>query len=283
MSNAIEYFVDEQGTNLNSFIMEKDDGTQENIKLYRNANISKNGTPLNAANLNGIVDSVNNIVNPYNATITIRDVTYSEGLILITENTLELKEGKTYVVSNYNDNIAKNINRILSRLSTIQYQHIYIGYNSTTYPIILGGKSIYFIPSYFTMQLKYHNPNEIYNKPYFELIGFEGYNYGNDNFKINYECSSNAILKIYAYNLILAGTASTGMDIPLGLNNSNIILREILYANVSQHTNPSINAIVSGFDSNTYVRSVNIKWNGSSTSLKASLYIVGKIAINIVN
>lgn len=281
MSNAIEYFVDEQGTNLNSFIMEKDDGTQENIKLYRNANISKNGTPLNAANLNGIVDSVNNIVNPYNATIS--DITYSKGLILITENTLELKEGKTYVFSNYNDNIANNINTILSSLSTTQDQHIYIGYNSTTYPIILGRNSIYFIPSYFIMQLKYHNPNEIYNKPYFELIGFEGYNYANENFKINYECSSNEILKIYAYNLTLAGTASTGMDIPLGLNNSNIILREILYANVSQHTNPSINAIVSGFDSNTYIRSVNIKWNGSSTSLKASLYIVGKIAINTVN
>ena len=281
MSNAIEYFVDEQGTNLNSFIMEKDDGTQENIKLYRNANISKNGTPLNATNLNGIVDSVNNIVNPYNATIS--DITYSNGLILITENTLELKEGKTYVFSNYHDNMANNINKILSRLSTIQYQHIYIGYNSTPYPIILGRNSIYFIPSYFTMQLKYHNPNEIYNKPYFELIGFEGYNYGNDNFKINYECSSNEILKIYAYNLILVGTESTGMDIPLGLNNSNIILREILYANVSQHTNPSINAIVSGFDSNTYIRSVNIKWNGSLTSLKASLYIVGKIAINTVN
>ena len=281
MSNAIEYFVDEQGTNLNSFIMEKDDGTQENIKLYRNANISKNGTPLNATNLNGIVDSVNNIVNPYNATIS--DITYSNGLILITENTLELKEGKTYVFSNYHDNMANNINKILSRLSTTQYQHIYIGYNSTTYPIILGRNSIYFIPSYFTMQLKYHNPNEIYNKPYFELIGFEGYNYGNDNFKINYECSSNEILKIYAYNLILVGTESTGMDIPLGLNNSNIILREILYANVSQHTNPSINAIVSGFDSNTYIRSVNIKWNVSLTSFMASLYIVGKIAINTVN
>jgi hypothetical protein len=277
MSNAIEYFVDEQGTNLNSFIMEKDDGTQENIKLYRNANISKNGTPLNAANLNVIVDSVNNIVNPDNATII--DFTSSEGLILITKNTLELKEGKTYVFSNYNDNIAHNINKILSRLTTIQYQHIYIGYNSTTYPIILGGNSIYFIPSYFTMQLKYHNPNEIYNKPYFELIGFEGYNYANENFKINYECSSNGILKIYAYNLTLVGTESQGIDIPLGLNNSNVILREILYANVSQHTNPSINAIVSGFDSNTYIRSVNIKWNGSSTSLKASLYIVGKIAI----
>lgn len=281
MSNVIEYFVDEQGTNLNSFIMEKDDGTQENIKLYRNANISKNGTPLNAANLNGIIDSVNNIVNLYNATIS--DITYSEGLILITENTLELKEGKTYVFSNYNDNIANNINKILSRLSTIQYQHIYIGYNSTTYPIILGMNSIYFIPSYFTMQLKYHNPNEIYNKPYFELIGFEGYNYGNDNFKINYECSSNGILKIYAYNLTLAGTESPGIDIPLGLNNSNVILREILYANVSQHTDASFNVIVAGFDSNTYVRSVHIKWNDQSTSLKASLYIVGKIAINTVN
>lgn len=281
MSDALEYFIDEQGTNLNSFIIEKEDGTQENVKLYRNANISQQGTPLNATNLNGIVDSINNIANPYNATIS--DFASSDGLILITENTLKLKEGKTYTFSNYNDNIANNINEILSRLSTAQNQHIYIGYDSTPYPIIFDSRSIYFIPSYFKIQLKYHTPNEEYNRPYFELIGFEGYNYGNDNFKINYECSSNGILKIYAYNLTLTGTESAGIDIPLGLKNSNVILREILYANVSQHTDAIFNAIVSGFDSNTYVRSVHIKWNDQSTSLKASLYIVGKIAINTVN
>lgn len=281
MAEALTRFIDEIGTNLNSFIIEKEDGTQENVKLYRNANITTIGTPLNAENMNNIVDSVNNIANPYNATIS--DIASSKGLILITENTLELKEGKTYVFSNYNNNIANNINKILSRLSTIQDQHIYIGYNSTPYRIILGRNSIYFIPSYFTIQLKYHNPNEIYNKPYFELIGFEGYNYENDNIKISYECSSNGILKIYAYNLTLTGTESTGIDIPLGLKNSNIVLREVLYANVSQHIDPSINAIVAGFDNNKYVSSVHIKWNDPSTSLKASLYIVGKIAINTVN
>ena len=94
MSDALEYFIDEQGTNLNSFIIEKEDGTQENVKLYRNANISQQGTPLNATNLNGIVDSINNIANPYNATIS--DFASSDGLILITDNKLKLKEGKTY-------------------------------------------------------------------------------------------------------------------------------------------------------------------------------------------
>lgn len=56
-------FKDELGTNMNSFTIIKEDGTSYNVIINRNANITQQGTPLNATNLNAIINAVNNIEN----------------------------------------------------------------------------------------------------------------------------------------------------------------------------------------------------------------------------
>lgn len=58
---AIEKFVDELGTNLNRYKVQKDNGETYYVSLMRNANITQPGTPLNAKKLNQIVDSINNL------------------------------------------------------------------------------------------------------------------------------------------------------------------------------------------------------------------------------
>lgn len=58
---AIEKFVDELGTNLNRYKVQKDNGETYYVSLLRNANITQQGTPLNANKLNQIVDSINNL------------------------------------------------------------------------------------------------------------------------------------------------------------------------------------------------------------------------------
>ena len=55
----LERFVDEQGSDLNAYKLIKGDGSIENIKLLRNANITQVGTPLNAERLNKMVDRIN--------------------------------------------------------------------------------------------------------------------------------------------------------------------------------------------------------------------------------
>lgn len=60
---AIEKFKNEIGTNLNAYKLIKEDGTSENIKLLRNANILVPGTPLNEDTLNPIVDTLNTNTN----------------------------------------------------------------------------------------------------------------------------------------------------------------------------------------------------------------------------
>lgn len=56
---AIEKFKNEIGTDLNAYKIVKEDGTSENVKLLRNANITRVGTPLNEDTLNPIVDELN--------------------------------------------------------------------------------------------------------------------------------------------------------------------------------------------------------------------------------
>ena len=58
---AIEKFVDELGTNLNRYKVQKDNGETYYVSLLRNATITQPGTPLNANKLNQIVDSINNL------------------------------------------------------------------------------------------------------------------------------------------------------------------------------------------------------------------------------
>lgn len=59
---AIEKFVDELGTNLNRYKVQKEDnGETYYVSLMRSANITQPGTPLNANKLNKIVDSINNL------------------------------------------------------------------------------------------------------------------------------------------------------------------------------------------------------------------------------
>lgn len=74
-------FKDELGTNMNSFTIIKEDGTSYNVIINRNANITQQGTPLNATNLNAIINAINNIENgnvivqhSANVTDTIRGV-----------------------------------------------------------------------------------------------------------------------------------------------------------------------------------------------------------------
>lgn len=45
-------FIDEAGSDLNKFIMTREDGTEETVYLRRDATITQVGTPLNAENLN---------------------------------------------------------------------------------------------------------------------------------------------------------------------------------------------------------------------------------------
>ena len=54
-------FVDEQGINLNAYKVIKGDGSTEYIKLLRNADITQAGTPLNAENLNLVMDDINEL------------------------------------------------------------------------------------------------------------------------------------------------------------------------------------------------------------------------------
>lgn len=54
-------FVDEQGSNLNAYKVIKGDGSTEYIKLLRNADITQAGTPLNAENLNLVMDDINEL------------------------------------------------------------------------------------------------------------------------------------------------------------------------------------------------------------------------------
>lgn len=58
---AIEKFVDELGSNLNRYRVQKENGETYYISLMRNATITQPGTPLNANKLNKIVDSINNL------------------------------------------------------------------------------------------------------------------------------------------------------------------------------------------------------------------------------
>lgn len=58
---AINRFIDESGTNLNHYILTDKNGVSYNITLLRNANITQNGTPLNASTLNALVDGINNV------------------------------------------------------------------------------------------------------------------------------------------------------------------------------------------------------------------------------
>ena len=57
----IPKFIDEQGINLNRYLVTEEDGTSYYITLNRGATITQVGTPLNAENLNRIVDRLNNL------------------------------------------------------------------------------------------------------------------------------------------------------------------------------------------------------------------------------
>lgn len=60
---AIEKFVDEYGTDLNSFrveVTEKTDDKNYVVSLYRNAKITQVGTPLDAEHLNALVTQIGN-------------------------------------------------------------------------------------------------------------------------------------------------------------------------------------------------------------------------------
>ena len=59
---AIDRFVDEDGENLNRYLVQKEDsGETYYISLFRRASIKQNGTPLVAQKFNQIVDSINNL------------------------------------------------------------------------------------------------------------------------------------------------------------------------------------------------------------------------------
>lgn len=59
---AIDRFVDEDGENLNRYLVQKEDsGETYYVSLFRRASITQNGTPLVAQKFNQIVDSINNL------------------------------------------------------------------------------------------------------------------------------------------------------------------------------------------------------------------------------
>ena len=59
-------FKDEQGTDLNKYGITEDNGLEKQVKLRRLANITQKGTPLNANNLNLIINKINEISNETN-------------------------------------------------------------------------------------------------------------------------------------------------------------------------------------------------------------------------
>lgn len=59
---AIDRFIDEDGENLNRYLVQKEDsGETYYVSLFRRASITQNGTPLVAQKFNQIVDSINNL------------------------------------------------------------------------------------------------------------------------------------------------------------------------------------------------------------------------------
>lgn len=85
-------FQDEAGTNLNKFkATREDDNTSYYVTLTREANIQKQGTPLNAENLNKLISSINSI---YDTQVTgvkgDREQSFRKGNVNITKANIGL-------------------------------------------------------------------------------------------------------------------------------------------------------------------------------------------------
>lgn len=67
-------FIDEAGTDLNKYIIEKSDKSTEDVKLYRNpTKITTNGTLLNADTFNGLIDNINYNFNDIQSQVLVLD------------------------------------------------------------------------------------------------------------------------------------------------------------------------------------------------------------------
>lgn len=67
-------FIDEVGTDLNKYIIEKSDKSTEDVKLYRNpTKITTNGTLLNADTFNGLIDNINYNFNDIQSQVLVLD------------------------------------------------------------------------------------------------------------------------------------------------------------------------------------------------------------------
>lgn len=284
MSDALEYFIDEQGTNLNSFIIEKEDGTQENVKLYRNANISQQGTPLNAAHLNGCIGLVNNLIDP----LIIRldaITTDSSAMILICGNpTTSLKEGMIIKVNSNNKMSESLFSEFIGGKYLFRYgssSHVYyIAYTIGDFTYFLN-----FIPKDFDMILQFHTSyrygTDITNKPYFELISLNGKVSG-DDYDIYYDYLGSGILNIYTYKLKLpASTYSSNIgkiNIPYGLINNSTMFYKVRNVNIIQNDDSRHSIIIKNADA----KAMDIEWTSSTTApqtISASFNIKGLLTI----
>lgn len=97
---AIEKFKNEIGTDLNAYKLVREDGTSENIKLLRNANITQQGTPLNEATLNPIVEAINNNTTDVSGKVDKQNITEEDlnniivsGFYRLSENNANMPSG----------------------------------------------------------------------------------------------------------------------------------------------------------------------------------------------
>lgn len=285
MSDALEYFIDEQGTNLNRFIIEKEDGTQENVKLYRNANISQQGTSLNAAHLNGCIGAVNNLIDPLIIRLNeiSQDVNGTYMTLTYRNPTIKLKEGMIIKV-NSNGKMSESLfQNFTGGKYFFSYggDKFFIAYTIGDFTYFLN-----FIPKAFDMVLQFHSSFrygiEVTNKPYFELISLNGEVLG-DDYDIYYDYLGSGILNIYTYKLKLpASTYSSNIgkiNIPYGLINNSIMFDKVRNVNISQNDDSRHSIIIKNADRNT----MDIEWTSSTTAPKvinASFDIKGLLTLD---
>lgn len=183
---ALEKFVDEQGTELNSFILEHQDGTSEEIKLLRNANITQVGTPLNAETLNKLVDGINaiNQIEYYSEASLNTNINVSlpiTGLI----NGMRIK---LYMKDQNNANYVQKLGAVTLNVNSLGQKPVCVIRDGKVYQLT-------FLPYKVNMVVKYNN-TFLANKDFFEIISFDGSAYNISNRGRNYEINQNGRLKI---------------------------------------------------------------------------------------
>lgn len=151
-----KYFKDEEGTNLNQYQMiDTEDNSIKNIKLVRKPTLTQVGTPLNASNFNGLIDSINNNFSSLQEQVNTIDPNASNideiknqiinmqySLFQLNSNALVKK-----LVSSPNQVIEKNVDTTLDGLPLEEKTELHItlreyGVSGKTYNLIIEGRAV---------------------------------------------------------------------------------------------------------------------------------------------